>query len=70
MSTSALEPVTYRRDRLGETWHMVPPGERGNRGRTLCGEPRQWWLLAKQHRAAGRPLGVRPTSPHEQPYSG
>jgi hypothetical protein len=47
--SSALEPVTYRRDRLGECWHMVPPGERGNRGRTLCGEPRQGTPLSETY---------------------
>jgi hypothetical protein len=49
MSTSALEPVTYRRDRLGECWHMVPAGERGVRGRTLCGEPRQGTPLSETY---------------------
>jgi hypothetical protein len=32
---------TYRRDRWGEAWHIIPAGERGSRGRALCGEPRQ-----------------------------
>ena len=58
MTLPTVQPVTYRRDRLGECWHMVPPGERGNRGRTLCGEPRQGTPLSETYaelRAQSRP---------------
>jgi hypothetical protein len=41
--------MTYRRDRFGECWHIVPPGERGPRGRTLCGEPRQGTPLSETY---------------------
>jgi hypothetical protein len=44
---SSFVAVTYRRDRFGECWHMVPAGERGPRGRTLCGEPRQGTPLSE-----------------------
>lgn len=49
MSTSTELPVTYRRDRFGECWHLVPAGERGTRGRTLCGEPRQGTPLSETY---------------------
>jgi hypothetical protein len=49
MTTPAVQPVTYRRDRGGECWHMVPAGERGPRGRTLCGEPRQGTPLSETY---------------------
>jgi hypothetical protein len=42
-------PVTYRRDRFGECWHLVPAGELGVRGRTLCGEPRQGTHLSETY---------------------
>jgi hypothetical protein len=40
---------TYRRDRWGEPWHIVPVGEHGLRGRALCGEPRQGTPLSESH---------------------
>ncbi len=49
MTTSTQLPITYRRDRFGECWHMVPAGERGTRGRTLCGEPRQGTPLSETY---------------------
>jgi len=49
MSTTSPQPYTYRRDRLGECWHIVPAGERGPRGRTLCGEPRQGTRLSEAY---------------------
>jgi len=36
-----IESWTFRRDRIGETWHMVPAGEHGENGRAACGEPLQ-----------------------------
>jgi hypothetical protein len=42
-------PVTYRRDRLGENWHLIPAGELGVRGRSLCGEPRQGTALSETY---------------------
>ena len=42
-----LQLMTYRRDRWGECWHIVPPGELGPRGRTVCGEPRQGTPLSE-----------------------
>ena len=44
-----IAPWTYRRDRLGERWHIVPAGEHGIRGRALCGEPRQGTRLSEGH---------------------
>ena len=49
MSTSTQLPFTYRRDRFGECWHLVPAGERGVKGRTLCGEPRQGTPLSETY---------------------
>jgi hypothetical protein len=47
--TDASPSVTYRRDRFGESWHLVPAGELGPRGRTLCGEPRQGSRLSETY---------------------
>ncbi len=47
MSTLGIETWTYRRDRVGECWHIVPPGELGPKGRSLCGEPRQGTRLSE-----------------------
>jgi hypothetical protein len=44
-----LEHWTYRRDRIPEAWHIVPAGEHGAHGRTLCGEPRQGTRLSEAH---------------------
>jgi hypothetical protein len=44
-----VDQWTYRRDRLGEGWHIVPAGELGIRGRTLCGEPRQGTPLSEAY---------------------
>jgi hypothetical protein len=41
--------LTYRRDRFGECWHIVPPGALGLRGRTACGEPRQGTRLSETY---------------------
>ncbi len=49
------EAWTYRRDRWGEDWHIVPDGERGVRGRTVCGEPRQGTPLSEGYSAAVPP---------------
>ena len=49
MTTSTPPPVTFRRDRFGECWHLVGPGELGPRGRTLCGEPRQGTRLSETY---------------------
>jgi hypothetical protein len=47
-STGTLA-VTYRRDRFGESWHLIPAGELGSHGRTLCGEPRQGTRLSETY---------------------
>ncbi|HTD79968.1 MAG TPA: hypothetical protein VK898_20195, partial [Chloroflexota bacterium] len=39
----------YRRDRFGESWHLVPAGALGPRGRSLCGEPRQGTRLSETY---------------------
>ncbi len=44
-----MVPVTYRRDRFGENWHLIPAGELGVRGRSLCGEPRQGTSLSETY---------------------
>jgi len=44
-----IESWTYRRDRVGERWHIVPAGEHGVKGRALCGEPRQGTRLSEGH---------------------
>lgn len=46
--------VTYRRDRFGENWHLIPAGELGVRGRSLCGEPRQGTSLSETYAFAPR----------------
>ena len=42
-------PMTFRRDRFGEHWHLVPAGELGPRGRSVCGEPRQGTRLSETY---------------------
>jgi hypothetical protein len=42
-------PVTFRRDRFGECWHLVPAGALGPRGRALCGAPRQGTPLSESY---------------------
>jgi hypothetical protein len=49
MTTLTQPPVTYRRDRFGECWHLIPAGALGPRGRTLCGEPRQGTPLSETY---------------------
>ncbi len=49
MTTLTQPAVTFRRDRFGECWHLVPAGELGPRGRTLCGEPRQGSRLSETY---------------------
>jgi hypothetical protein len=44
-----IDNRTYRRDRFGERWHIIPAGEHGPRGRSLCGEPRQGTRLSETH---------------------
>lgn len=51
------EGFTYRRDRFGECWHLVPHGALGPRGRTACGEPRQGTPLSETY------AEVRPVAP-------
>src|SRR5919198_45426 len=48
-SCSSVQPISYRRDRFGESWHLVPAGELGPRGRSLCGEPRQGTRLSETY---------------------
>jgi hypothetical protein len=43
------QATSYRRDRFGECWHIVPPGVQGTHGRTLCGEPRQGTRLSESY---------------------
>jgi hypothetical protein len=47
--TITQPPVTFRRDRFGECWHLVPAGELGTRSRTLCGQPRQGTPLSETY---------------------
>jgi hypothetical protein len=49
MSRPSPQPYTYRRDRQGECWHIMRAGERGPRGQTLCGEPRQGTRLSEAY---------------------
>ena len=42
-------PVTFRRDRFGECWHLIPAGELGSRTRALCGQPRQGTPLSETY---------------------
>ena len=46
---SADIAVTFRRDRFGESWHLIPAGELGSRSRALCGEPRQGTPLSETY---------------------
>lgn len=41
--------VTFRRDRFGECWHLIPDGELGPRTRALCGQPRQGTPLSETY---------------------
>jgi hypothetical protein len=43
------QPVTFRRDRFGECWHLIPIGDLGPRSRTLCGQPRQGTRLSETY---------------------
>jgi len=43
----AMAATTYRQDRSGEAWHIIPVNEHGPRGRSLCGEPRQGTRLSE-----------------------
>ena len=52
-----IESWTFRRDRIGETWHLVPTGEYGENGRAACGEPLQGTQLLEGHSA------TEPSSP-------
>jgi len=45
----AQPPVTFRRDRLGECWHLIPDGALGARSRALCGQPRQGTALSETY---------------------
>ena len=48
--TAEVQPtVTYRRDRFGECWHLIPRGELGQRSRSLCGQPRQGTPLSETY---------------------
>ena len=49
MTTPSQPTLTFRRDRFGECWHLVGPGELGPRGRTLCGQPRQGTPLSETY---------------------
>ena len=42
-----LPSLSYRQDRSGEPWHIIPPNEHGIHGRALCGEPRQGTRLSE-----------------------
>jgi len=48
-TTTIQSPVTFRRDRFGESWHLIPAGDLGPRGRTLCGQPRQGSRLSETY---------------------
>ena len=50
MTTSFVHPpVTFRRDRFGECWHLIPAGDLGFRTRALCGQPRQGTPLSEAY---------------------
>lgn len=48
-TTFAQPPVSFRRDRFGECWHLIPGGELGSRTRALCGQPRQGTALSEAY---------------------
>jgi hypothetical protein len=48
-TTFTQPPVTFRRDRFGECWHLVPAGALGSKSRTLCGQPRQGTPLSETY---------------------
>ena len=45
----AEPPVTFRSDRFGECWHLIPAGDLGSRTRALCGQPRQGTPLSETY---------------------
>jgi hypothetical protein len=49
--------TTYRQDRFGEHWHIIPINDHGTHGRAVCGEPRQGTRLSETH------AEVAPTPP-------
>ena len=49
MTALAHPPVTFRRDRFGECWHLIQNGELGPRTRALCGQPRQGTPLSEAY---------------------
>ena len=50
MTTAFIHPpITYRRDRFGECWHLIPAGELGPKTRALCGQPRQGTALSETY---------------------
>ena len=53
----AEPPVTFRRDRFGECWHLIPAGELGSRTRALCGQPRQGTPLSETY------VDIQPADP-------
>ncbi|HEY3061158.1 MAG TPA: hypothetical protein VGL99_19505 [Chloroflexota bacterium] len=54
---TAAPSATYRQDRYGEHWHIIPVNEHGTHGRAVCGEPRQGTRLSETH------AEVAPTPP-------
>jgi hypothetical protein len=48
-ATFAQSPFTFRRDRFGECWHLIPAGALGTRSRTVCGQPRQGTPLSETY---------------------
>ena len=56
-NTFRRPPVTFRRDRFGECWHLIPVGDLGPRTRTLCGKPRQGTPLSETY------ADLRPDAP-------
>jgi hypothetical protein len=50
VTTAFTHPaVTFRRDRFGECWQLIPVGDLGPRSRTLCGQPRQGTPLSETY---------------------
>lgn len=45
----AEPPVTFRRDRFGESWHLIPAGELGSRTRAMRGQPRHGTPLSETY---------------------
>src|SRR5205807_895717 len=59
MTTFAQPPITFRRDRFGECWHLIPAGGLGARSRTVCGQPRQGTPLSETYTEVQPEAGIQ-----------